>query len=429
MKQQTITNLHVTLNIINIINSSANTASKTVIYNAKPAINLLYKNYIAHSICNNLFHGKCLDLNKNDIDKIYKVCNFFMCRLCISETLPNLPDTENNLKSMITNKPKYKQCFTCNNTIQKYNYVNKHLLYGEKRHLLCEKCSKLSVNIPVKNKNLIEFQDCSICNKQVKYESIFCNLCQHLVHPYCNGIDKQTLSELGKCEDDWYCFNCNLKIYPNYLLNNKIKSKTEVNKSKALKEFITFKDCSVCSKNVTGNQTLSCSMCKHWVHKKCIGQFKNKTEFQDFLHYYSNKPWDCPNCIAEILPFIFLDNNNFHMLLMEIYTKPTYLNKDNIETTYAKLKDRHFYNPKETAANNNDHKPDKQLNDIDPDLNYIFHDTCDYTYNTEDIKVNSSEGLAMMTFNICSIKKNFDNFVDLIFRLECKIHIICLTET
>ena len=73
--------------------------------------------------------------------------------------------------------------------------------------------------------------------------------------------------------------------------------------------------------------------------------------------------------------------------------------------------------------------PAKHLNDIDPDLNYLFNDTCDYTYNTEEIKVNSSDGLTMVTFNIRSIKKNFDNFEQLLCRLKCKIHIICLTET
>ena len=335
-----------------------------------------FKKCIACSICNHLFHGKCLKLNKTDIEKIDQVCNFFMCKLCSSETLPNLPDSEQNPKSKNNTKSKYKQCFTCDNTVPKYNYLNKHLLYGDKTYSLCEKCSKLNVNIPVKDKTLIEFQDCSICNKQVKYESIFCNLCQHLVHPYCNGINKQNLSELSKSDEDWYCLNCNLKIYPNYLLNNEIKPKTKFDKSKAIKEFTTFKDCSVCSKNVTGNETLACSMCNHWVHKKCIGIFKNRAEFQDFLHYYSTKPWDCPTCTANMLPFIFLDNNKFHMLLMDMYTKPTYLNKDNIETTYTKLKDRQFYNPKDNALDNNDRKLDKQLNDIDPDLNYLFNDTC-----------------------------------------------------
>ena len=59
---------------------------------------------------------------------------------------------------------------------------------------------------------------------------------------------------------------------------------------------------------------------------------------------------------------------------------------------------------KEISIDTNDYRADKHLNDIDPDLNYLFKDTCDYTYNTEDIKLNSSDGLTMVTFNIHSIK-------------------------
>ena len=351
-----------------------------------------------------------------------------MCKICKSETLPMQLEVEHKPKLKNKNKSNSKQCFTCNNVVPKYNYKNKHLLYNGIKHSLCEKCSNISINIPVKDKSLIEFQDCSICNKQVKYESIFCDLCQHLVHPYCNGIDKKQLGELGESEDKWYCISCNLKIYPHYLLHNDSNPKKKIDKLKTKQEFITFKDCSVCSKNVSGSETISCSMCKHWVHKKCIGQFKNRAEFQDFLHYYSNKPWDCPTCTAEMLPFIFLDNDKFYMLLLDIFTKPTYLNKDNIETTYIRLKEMQFYNVKDETDNNNKNT-DKYLDNIDPDLQYLCNDTCDYTYNTEDIKTNSSEGLTMMTFNIRSIKKNFDNFVNLLSKLNSKIHIVCLTET
>ena len=114
-----------------------------------------FKKRIACLICNHLFHGTCLDLNKTDIEKIDQVCNFFMCKLCSSKTLPNLPDSEQNPKSTNKNKSKYKQCFTCDNTVPKYNYLNKHLLYRDKTYSLCEKCRKLNVNIPVKDKTLI----------------------------------------------------------------------------------------------------------------------------------------------------------------------------------------------------------------------------------------------------------------------------------
>ena len=227
-------------------------------------------------------------------------------------------------------------------------YPNKHLLYNEQRHLLCEQCSKLSTNIPVCDKLMIEFQDCAICNKQVKYESIYCNLCQHLVHPYCNGINKNELDRLSKIDENWYCIKCNYKIFPNQLLNDKLKT-IKCNQSKIIQEFKIYEDCSVCSKLVTGTETLACSTCNHWVHKKCIGEFNNRTEFQNFLLYYSSKSWDCPTCISEMLPFTFMDNNEFIMLLLDMYTKPTYLNKDNIKQIYIKLKGKEFFN-----ANNDD---------------------------------------------------------------------------
>ena len=42
---------------------------------------------------------------------------------------------------------------------------------------------QVELNISVRDKSKIEFKDCAVCKEQVKYESIFCNLCQNLVHP------------------------------------------------------------------------------------------------------------------------------------------------------------------------------------------------------------------------------------------------------
>merc|ERR1711894_512156 len=112
--------------------------------------------------------------------------------------------------------------------------------------------SKLGLNIPVRDQSMIEFQDCAICSKQVKYESIFCNLCQHLVHPYCNGINKQQLNCLSKMDENWYCRDCNFKIFPNHLLNNNTRNRINTNSSKIKLDFITYDDCSVCTKKVTG---------------------------------------------------------------------------------------------------------------------------------------------------------------------------------
>ena len=135
-----------------------------------------YNNCIACSICNHLFHGKCLDLNKNDINEIEKVCNFFMCTECNNAILPNQLDTEEQKsKSSHNIKSNQRQCLTCNNTVPKTIYPNKHIIYNEQRHILCQECSKLGLNIPVRDKTMIEFQDCAICKKQVKYIVTFAN--------------------------------------------------------------------------------------------------------------------------------------------------------------------------------------------------------------------------------------------------------------
>ena len=118
---------------------------------------------------------------------------------------------------------------------------------------------------------------------------------------------------------------------------------------------------------MTGNETLSCTSCKHWVHKNCTGQFNSRNEFQNFLEYYFSKEWECPTCVAEKLPFILMDDNEFIMLLFDIYAKPTYLNKENFTEIYEKLNDKQFFNITDTDIDN--HKNDKYPNSIDPGIN------------------------------------------------------------
>ena len=179
-------------------------------------------------------------------------------------------------------------------------------------------------------------------------------------------------------------------------------------------------------KKVTGTETLSCTSCKHWVHKKCIGQFKDRSEYQTFLKYYFSKEWECTTCCSKQLPFIFMDNNEFILLLLDIYAKPTYLNRDNFQKVYHNLNNKEFFNITDTDTDN--HRNDKYLNNIDPDINYDCNDTCDYTLNIDNI-INCKNELTIMNFNICNIKKNFANFEHLLSGFNCKLHIICLTES
>ena len=102
-----------------------------------------YKNCILCSICNHVFHGKCLNLSKHDIEKIENVNKFFMCINCNDEILPQQTVELNKNKSKSKSKPNHKQCLTCDNIVTKKIYPNKHLIYNEQKHTLCEQCSKL----------------------------------------------------------------------------------------------------------------------------------------------------------------------------------------------------------------------------------------------------------------------------------------------
>ena len=146
-------------------------------------------------------------------------------------------------------------------------------------------------------------------------------------------------------------------------------------------EYKTHNDCSVCLKKVTGHETLSCSSCNHWLHKKCIGNFKNRIEYQNFLQYYSTRQWECPICMAEKLPFTLLEDREFYLLLLDLYEQPSYINKNNFKEVYMKLKKDDFFE----VPNNYGYSNDKYLDDIDPDINFHVNDTCNYTISTDKI--------------------------------------------
>ena len=425
MRVQSIINLTNLLSLKENLNQFANFVTKTKYKDNDTQCKIcnkavMYKKCIPCSICGHFFHGKCLDFNKLDITKIENICDFYMCPPCLQISLPAY--VENEIKNTFP-KLKSKQCFTCPNTVAKDKYRSKYFLYNDQKQCLCRECSKLGRDIPVRKKDLIEFIDCSVCSKEVKYESIFCNLCQHWVHPYCNKIDKLELGKLSKSVDDWHCLKCNLEMYPNDLIleNTVLKN----NKLNPIHDFITYDECSVCWKKVTGNETLACSYCNHWVHKQCIGYFKNRAEYQNFLHYYSTKHWDCPTCMSDILPFTLLEQEEFLMLLLDMNVQPVYLNKDNFQRIYTDLHSIDFF--KTIDADEITHN--RYLNEIDPDINHPTIDTCNYIIDTNNLSIKSSKELVMMTFNIRSIKKNFDNFTKLLSSITVKVHIICLTES
>ena len=82
---------------------------------------VMYKKCIACSVCEHFYHGKCINLNKDDITKIETICDFYMCTLCSNSSLPNscASELETVTKSYPEkNKKLTKQYFACNNSIE-----------------------------------------------------------------------------------------------------------------------------------------------------------------------------------------------------------------------------------------------------------------------------------------------------------------------
>ena len=61
-----------------------------------------------------------------------------------------------------------------------------------------------------------------------------------------------------------------------------------------------FLDCSICKKAVIYNSSILCSICDHWVHKKCTKLTKNDINNIE----NSNTPWSCDKCCCDIPPSI-----------------------------------------------------------------------------------------------------------------------------
>ena len=105
----------------------------------------------------------------------------------------------------------------------------------------------------------MEFLDCSICKKEVKQESSFCNSCLHWVHPGCSGLTRKDLFDINNdFYGDWFCLPCLKDMFPLYPTFEDSQIESD--------EFTTYTDCSSCSQIVKG-ESMCCSLCSHWVHK------------------------------------------------------------------------------------------------------------------------------------------------------------------
>ena len=380
-----------------------------------------YNKSLACSICNHFVHARCnYDLTTQDITNIDKICDFFICKKCNQSTFPQYYKKHTKKKNNnVTKTP--NQCFTCTRNIPNYKYYNKTIIYNGTYASLCVICSTQGTQIKVKDTLAVEFLDCTVCNKQVKYESVFCNLCQHWIHPHCNNLNRKDIQDLGSNNNDWQCITCTLDIFPHLLINEEEDINNEKNHKVNRDSFKTFNNCSLCNKTVTGNNVISCSDCRHWVHRKCIGNFENNNEYQSFLTFYNSREWQCPKCLSNILPFILLDNTDFHIMLLENTAKPMIIDKEAYKNIFSAIKDLD-----QIINTNNDEN--KYLKEIDPDTNFNFNIIQPSNYIFEISKIPKSDFI-VMTFNIRSIRKNFEQLEIMISQMSQKAHVITLTET
>ena len=122
-------------------------------------------------ICNHLIHAQCNDLTQKDL-KLIETYDSLICKSCTKSIFPFGTDNDidsnikvNHIKSKDpTGKYSPLQCFTCTNIIeQRKKYIDKHIIYDGKKTTLCKPCSVTGLNLPIRDKNKLEFLNCSVC--------------------------------------------------------------------------------------------------------------------------------------------------------------------------------------------------------------------------------------------------------------------------
>ena len=387
---------------------------------------VMYNKCLKCDICNHMVHSKCNDISPKDILPIESL-NSFTCKSCCENIFPftNYQDTTTTLINRdrhIKQTRQIKQCFLCTNALpRKRNYTNKNIIYNGKPETLCQDCCLKECNLPVKDRKAIELLDCSCCLKQVKYEGILCELCQHWVHPECNSIDPKTLHELDLSKYEWWCTKCTTNIYPKYLMEE--EPTTAIYQSFNYK---TFDDCSICNKNVKSNRSICCTLCNHWVHSKCIDCFTTKSNsLNSFLNYYKDKDWFCPQCLSDALPFINLNNMDFQILCFEEMNH-TSISSPSLREICIKLQTMNMFDKLPHAINVEDENNDSD--NLDPDLHFKNYDNCKYIFDLKDV-TQKDTSFSVLNFNIRSIRKKHHLLADMLSTVDRHIDIISISET
>lgn len=79
----------------------------------------------------------------------------------------------------------------------------------------------------------------------------------------------------------------------------------------------TRKFCLSCSKRAYANiVVIHCSHCSRLIHLKCLKKLKSTIEINEINSF--SKDYLCHNCIVDALPFLHLNDVEFHTALFEL---------------------------------------------------------------------------------------------------------------
>ena len=383
---------------------------------------VLYNKCLKCDLCEHMIHGSCNNLNKDDIKRIEKTGSF-TCLKCTESIFPFshdiLANNDERQKPQI-NKTK-EQCFLCTNLLNKrLKYSKNTIIYNEKSEHLCLDCSVKEV-LPFKDQSLVEYLECTVCDKKVKYEGILCDICHHWSHPDCYGLNRRDLASLNVSQSDWFCGKCVQENLP--ILSHPCVSETETHKSDT---FTTYAECSICSKEVKNVQSINCSLCHHWVHSKCLSNFTTNS-FKAFNATYENQDWFCPPCLAETLPFLGLNDEDFYLTCLEV-SKNADLSSIELKTICTQLQNMRMYEPTSNDEKDVYDNLSGEHNQLDPDNHFLNVDNCKYIFNMKEVAFKTTS-FSIMTYNIRSLRNKFHSFRDMISTLNQPLDIICLSET
>ena len=400
---------------------------------------VMYKNCNLCDNCDHFVHNTCADLCKKDVALIEKFNKNWYCPTCVESIFPFSSNilTDKTCNKLIKSKSSTgilaRQCFLCTGIISSTLYPNKKAIYNNQEIDLCINCSKTdNLTTLVKDKTLIELLDCPACEKNVLYESIFCSICLHWAHPSCHNLELRDLKNMsGDDYGDWICTKCLKEALP---FTAESIEHEDVHTSKNVKtdKLLTYDDCSVCYTKVKSNSSLCCTLCRNWVHRRCIGTFKTTTqtnEFSSFLSYYKDKDWFCPVCTADIFPFLKLTDNEYDITMLET-SFGLRMTSENLQTFCKTVSDINMFNNSYSQL----HSTNNPGNDLS-DVNETYSNTTTiksskYIFGLSDIKYTTSrKNCTFLNFNIRSIRQNFHKFCGCLSNSSIRIDIIILTET